>query len=254
MYVYPLNLSFNLHEKNQYSPGYVRHAKKYQHPVQDSPTIRVGQEGADTIDLNGKVVVITGANAGLGKELATYAAAKGATLYMMCRSKDKAEQARQEILIATSADDSKVKVLLADVGELAQVRKAVTELQSAEKQVDCLVCNAGALLNKRTETSEGNEVTFASHFLGGSYLLSQLLLPQLQEAANPRVIFVTSGGMLNSKFPDWKTATWTQEDAEKKYSGNLAYAYAKRGQVLLAERLAKTTPNVTWLTAHPGTR
>jgi len=237
-----------------YSPGYVRHAKKYTAPVQDSPTIRLGQEGADGVDLNGKVVVITGANGGLGKELATYAAAKGATLYMICRSQERAEEARQEILQATSASADNIKILQANVGELAQVRKAVAELQASEPKVDCLVCNAGALLNERTETSEGHEVTFASHLLGGSYLLSQLLVPQLK-AANPpgRVIFVTSGGMLTTKFPDWKTATCTQdENRDKKYSGELAYAYAKRAQVLLAERLTRETPEVQWVTAHPG--
>ena len=219
----------------------------------------MGQEGADATDLTGKVVVITGANGGLGKEMATYAAAKGATLYMICRSKDKAEVARADILKAISnskdddSDSKRVKIVLADVGELAQVRSAVAELQKQETKVDVLVCNAGALLNKLTKTSEGNEVTFFSHLVGGSYLLSKLLLPQLEAAPNPRVLFVTSGGMLTTKFPDWATATSTQPDAEKKYGGELAYAYAKRGQVLLAERLAKTTPKITWLTAHPGT-
>jgi dehydrogenase/reductase SDR family protein 12 len=222
--------------------------------VYAKPRNRAGrlQEGADQINLDGKVVVITGANAGLGKELATYAAAKGAKLYMICRSKERAETARKEIVTATSAEEEKVKILLANVGELQQVRQIVEELQSQEKQVDCLVCNAGALLNKRTETSEGNEITFASHLLGGSYLLSKLLLPQLQAAPNPRVIFVTSAGMLNSKFPDWETATCTGKDAAKKYSGQMAYTYAKRGQVLLAEQWTKEIPQVTWLAAHPG--
>ena len=79
--------------------------------------------------------------------------------------------------------------------------------------MDCLVCNAGALLNKRTETSEGIEVTFASHLLGGSYLLSQLLVPQLKASSDPRVVFVTSGGMLTTGFPSWEVAT--MEDADK---------------------------------------
>jgi dehydrogenase/reductase SDR family member 12 len=220
--------------------------------VQNSAAIRVGEEGADGINMEGKVVVITGANAGLGKELATYAAAKGAKLYMVCRSQDRAEQAKKEILDATKVKESNVQILLANVGVLADVKAAVKTLQEQESQVDCLVCNAGALLNQRTETNEGLEVTFASHLLGGSYLISQLLLPQLKAANNPRVIFVTSGGMLTTKFPDWKTATCTMESAENKYSGELAYAYAKRGQVLLAERFTQTIPEIQWVSAHPG--
>lgn len=220
--------------------------------MQESAAIGLGQNGADNINLTGKVVVITGANSGVGKELATYAAAKGANLYMVCRSKDRAEQARKDILEATSAPESNVKILLANVGELKDVREAVKNLQGKESKVDCLVCNAGALLDKRTETSEGIEVTFASHLLGGSYLLSQLLLPQLKASSDPRVIFVTSGGMLTSKFPDWETATCTMKDADKKYFGELAYAYAKRGQTLLAERLTNDIPDIKWVTAHPG--
>ncbi|CAB9512261.1 daunorubicin C-13 ketoreductase DnrU [Seminavis robusta] len=238
------------------STGYTRHVKKYKSPVQTSPTIRLGQEGSDGVNMEGKVVVITGANSGIGKEMATYALAKGSKVYMICRSKDRAEAAKQEILQATSTsgdDSNNLQILLANTGELAQVRAAVQSLQAQETKVDVLICNAGALLNQRTETKEGIEVTFASHLLGGSYLISQLLLPQLQAANNPRVIFVTSGGMLTSKFPDWETATCTmKEDADKKYSGELSYAYAKRGQVLLAERLTETMPAIQWITAHPG--
>jgi len=230
----------------------LKHVQKYKYPVQDTPFLRVGQDNADTITLKDKVVVITGANGGLGKEMATYAAAKGATLYMICRSTEKAEKARQDILSSTKADANKIKILLADVGEFTQVRNVVKELQQSETRVDCLVCNAGALVSTRQTTTEGHEVTLASHLLGGSYLLSQLLLPQLQKSKDPRCIFVTSGGMLTTKFPDWKTASWTFDDAEKKFDGTLAYAYAKRGQVLLADRLTKTEPSVKWMTAHPG--
>ena len=175
---------------------------------------------------------------------------------MVCRSAERGESARQEIAKLTNND--KIKLVLADVGELNQVRKAAKELQEAEPKIDCLVCNAGVLLNDRQETSEGNEATFASHFLGGSFLLSQLLLPQLKKESenedpnsNSRVIFVTSGGMLITKFPNWQTVTSTGDEKEK-YNGNFAYGYAKRGQVLLAERMARDEPSVAWVTAHPG--
>lgn len=135
---------------------------------------------------------------------------------------------------------------------MSQVRKVVSELQGKEERVDVLVCNAGVLLNDRKESSEGLEITFASHLLGGSYLLSQLLLPQLKAANDQaRVIFVSSGGMYNAKFPDWATAT-SSEGTAHEYDGNLAYSYAKRGQVLLAEQFTKDIPEITWVSAHPG--
>ena len=60
--------------------------------------------------MTGMVVLVTGANSGIGKELATYAAAKGAKLYMLCRSKDRAEKAKNDIMEATSND--KIDILL----------------------------------------------------------------------------------------------------------------------------------------------
>jgi dehydrogenase/reductase SDR family protein 12 len=166
---------------------------------------------------------------------------------MLCRSKERAEKAKQDIIEATSND--KVEVLLADMGELSQVRNLVAALQKKEPKVDVLVCNAGALFNDRRESSEGRETTFASHLLGGSYLLSQLLVPQLRAADDGRVVLVSSGGMYNSKFPSWDIAT---NASKEKYDGQFAYVYAKRGQVLLAEELTKTIPEITWVSAHPG--
>ncbi|KAL3915066.1 MAG: hypothetical protein SGILL_005820, partial [Bacillariaceae sp.] len=228
--------------------GYLKHVAKYKSPVQDAPTIKPGQEGADGVDMANKVVVITGANSGIGKTLSTYAAAKGAKLYMFCRSKDRAEAAKKEIEEAASSTN--IEIILIDLAEMASVKKAVKEFQQKEAKLDVLVCNGGVLLNDKRMSSEGNEVTFASHLLGGSYLLSQLLLPQIKAADEGRIIFVSSGGMYNRPF-DWATATQT-EGAKHDYDGNLAYSYAKRGQVLLAEEYTKLYPDVTTVSSHPG--
>jgi len=226
--------------------GYLKHIKTYTEPVQKSPAIQIGQEGADGVDLSGKVVVVTGANSGLGREVATYAAAKNAKVYMLCRNKERAAEAQEEIRRQTSNEPH---VILVDVSELAQVQTAAKELLAKESQIHALVCNAGVLLNDKKETSEGNEVTFAAHLLGGSYFLSQLLMPQLKATPDSRVILVTSGGMYNFRLPEWK---YLASSDGVTYNGVNVYAYAKRGQVLLAERLAKETPEVVFVTAHPG--
>jgi dehydrogenase/reductase SDR family member 12 len=85
--------------------------------------------------------------------------------------------------------------------------------------IDCLVCNAGVLLNEKEVTSEGNEMTFATHLLGGTFLLSQLLLPQLQACPGEegRVVVVTSGGMYNFKWPGWDLAT-SSPNSKVKYN------------------------------------
>lgn len=240
---------FYLYGKRNFTrTGYLRHVESYSNPVQSTAEIPRGAPNADGVDLDGKVIVITGANSGLGKEVTTYAAAKGARVYMLCRSMQRAEPVRQEI--ATKTKNKNIKILLADVGEKAQVRKVSEELKGLETKIDCLVCNAGVLLNERKETSDGFEATFASHLLGGTYLLTKLLLPLLNKGSpQSRVVIVTSGGMYNTKWPSWSVGT---NEKGENYDGVMAYAYAKRGQVLAAEEFAKSNPNVKFVTTHPG--
>lgn len=124
--------------------------------------------------------------------------------------------------------------------------------------MDGLVCNAGALHNERKLTDHGIEVTFASHLLYGSYLMTQLAQPFLRRSSDPRVVMVSSGGMLNTPFPKWEVAT----AQEGEYDGQYAYAYAKRGQVLLCERWAAEETEtagqrpsgsmIKFVSCHPG--
>jgi len=149
--------------------------------------------------------------------------------------------------------------LLADVGVEEDVRRCWKEFadhaggsSSSPPRLDGLVCNAGALLHKRTLTKEGVEVTFASHFLFGTYLLGCLAMPALEATKGSRLAVVSSGGMYNVPWPSWEVATSTSKDPRKKYDGQLAYAYAKRGQVLLCERWAAQHPEVKVMSCHPG--
>eukprot|EP01034_Spumella_vulgaris_P022640 gene22640-28780_t len=100
-----------------------------------------------------------------------------------------------------------------------------------------------------TVTSEGVESTFAAHLLFGTYLLGSLALPTLNNTKDSRLIVVSSGGMYNTKFPSWSTATSTGSAA---YDGQMAYAYSKRGQVILCEEWAKLHPGVKIVSCHPG--
>jgi dehydrogenase/reductase SDR family member 12 len=245
--------------------------------------VAIRPEDADGVDLTDQVVVVTGANSGVGKQVATYAAAKGARVYMLCRNLERAELAKSDMMAqiqAAAAETTKknndptvnmpdkntepilpqIEIVVVNVAELAQVQKAAELIQSKESKIHALVCNAGVLLNDRTETKEGYESTFATHLLGGTYWLSQLLTPQLQQAEGGRAIFVTSGGMYNFKLPPWHVLTSSSSSATVAdsgdnvvpYNGVNVYAYAKRAQVLLAERWTRDIPNVMWVTVHPG--
>ena len=243
----------------------------------------------DTVNLAGKVYMVTGANNGLGKEVTKYLASKGCRVYMVCRSKERAEAARNDILSATNCAPANLRILNADCSLEADVRRAWAEFAAQEQTLDALVCNAGTLTHEKTFTPEGVEVTFAAHLLFGTYLLGSLALPTLERTPDSRVVVVSSGGMYNSAFPAWREATST---GIKAYDGQFAYAYgawllflvlvvvdvffflgrckvsppccccrcwrgtcavaAKRGQVLLCEQWAKLFPRVKFVSCHPG--
>lgn len=139
-----------------------------------------------------------------------------------------------------------------DVGLKSSIDAAISSLP-ASLRVDSLVCNAGVLLNERTLTEEGLECTAATHLVYGSYYLTKRLLSSeaARLADDGKVVFLSSGGMYNTKF-SWAGCLSLDPD---RYSGNLSYAYAKRGQVLLAEELTKAQPEGgkrSFVSAHPG--
>eukprot|EP00041_Stephanoeca_diplocostata_P019412 m.418964 g.418964 ORF g.418964 m.418964 type:complete len:349 (+) comp21297_c0_seq1:361-1407(+) len=213
----------------------------------------------ESIGLSGRIFMVTGANSGIGKEITSYLASKGGKVYMVCRSQDRANKARQDIVDQHASASGNLEILIGDVGLREDVVRVMEEFSSKETKLDALVCNAGALLNELTLTKEGLETTFACHLLFGSYLLTQLALPVLHKSTEPRVIYVSSGGMYNTKFPSWAKAVGIDEKGgqhAKCYDGQLAYAYAKRGQVLLAEQLTKqhaeSGSNVQFVSCHPG--
>jgi len=230
--------------------GYLRHRATYKEGVQDAAVVLEGCGSSDSVDLSDKAVIVTGANSGIGFEVASYAAGKHARVYMFCRSMERGIAAKEKIESLTRSKS--VHVIECDVCLRSSVENAVKEFEKKESSLHALVCNAGVLLNERTETTEGDEVTFASHFLYGSYYLGKLLRPTIDKKEG-RVIFVSSGGMYNTKFPSWAIAT-SAENCGQAYSGNMAYSYAKRGQVLLGEAWTKewgpAGPKV--VSCHPG--
>jgi len=209
------------------------------------------------LDLIDRVFLITGGNAGVGREMVAFLALKGATVYLMCRSRERAEKAVDEIA-ATATGRTRMHVLEGDVGLEADVRRCWAEFSEkvqtshGKVRLDALVCNAGALMNKKVLTSEGVETTFASHLLFGTYLLGSLAMPAMKETPGARFIAVSSGGMYNHAFPSWEVATSTSTNPDDKYDGQMAYVYAKRAQVLLCERWAMMFPEVKCVCTHPG--
>lgn len=196
------------------------------------------------VDLAGRVCLITGANSGLGRASAEGLARLGAEVWLLCRNADRAAEAAAAIRRATGS--RRVKTAQIDVANLASVRAFAASFP--RERVDVLVHNAGVLPARRSLTSEGLELTFATHVVG-PFLLTHLLVPKLEAAAAARVIHVSSGGMYTQRL-----------DLERlpgrrgRFDGVIAYAQSKRAEVILAELWAERLADrgVMVHSMHPG--
>jgi NAD(P)-dependent dehydrogenase (short-subunit alcohol dehydrogenase family) len=179
-------------------------------------------------NLEGRVCLVTGANSGIGFETALALAARGASVWMLCRNRERGLAAVRDVRGRTGSRRVHPGVL--DVSDAASIRRFVQSFEGPV--VDVLVHNAGVLPDERTESADGHELTFATHVLG-PWLLTKSLLPHLRKSRDARVVFVSSGGMYTQRLSlhDWE---WRK----RPYDGVAAYAQTKRMQVVLAELLA----------------
>jgi NAD(P)-dependent dehydrogenase (short-subunit alcohol dehydrogenase family) len=211
-------------------------------------TLRKGGFRAEDldVDMSGKVVVVTGANSGIGFSVARDLAARKATVLMVCRSEERGGAARERIVAHAGHDD--VHLLRCDVSDLDDVRALAAVIRARTERVDRLVLNAGVLLDDKRHTGAGIETTFATNVLGG-FLLTAELLGELRRAASARILHVTSGGMYTQRLD-----LDLLEGRTERFDGVVAYAQTKRAQVILnelwAERLQGT--RVTSFAMHPG--
>lgn len=200
----------------------------------------------DGVDRTGRVVVLTGGTSGLGLAAARQLVRLGATVVLVGRDVAKTEATVRRLRDETGS--ATVEAAVADMGDLSAVRRLAADVLARHPRVDVLVHNAGALDAVRGVTADGNEQTVATHVLG-PFLLTALLRPALRAAAPSRVLWVSSGGMYTQPLD-----VDGLELHAAHYDGTIAYARAKRAQVVLAEQLAErlTADGVVVHAMHPG--
>ncbi|XP_078673788.1 retinol dehydrogenase 12-like [Branchiostoma floridae x Branchiostoma belcheri] len=195
--------------------------------------------------LDGKTVVITGANTGIGKETARDIARRGARVIVACRDLAKAEAAAEEIRKDTGNGNVVVEKL--DLASLKSVREFAAKANGTESRLDILINNAGIMTCPQWKTEDGFEMQFGTNHLG-HFLLTNLLLDKLKTSAPSRVVNVASsahyGGHIH--FDDI--------NLEKSYGPIKAYCQSKLANVLFTKELDRRMKGkgVTTYSLHPG--
>ncbi|KAK7080225.1 Dehydrogenase/reductase SDR member 12, partial [Halocaridina rubra] len=197
------------------------------------------------VDCTGRQYMITGANSGIGKCIATEIAKRGGTVHMVCRNATTAAEAKKEVISATKNENIFVHIL--DMSRPRSVHQFASTFSQNNESLHVLVNNAGCMVNTRELTEDELEKNFATNSLG-THILTRSLLPLLKRSEKPRVIIVTSGGMLVQKL----NVDDLQFEKLKPFDGTMAYAQNKRQQVVMTQKYAKTYPEVHFSCMHPG--
>lgn len=193
---------------------------------------------------DGRTVIVTGGNSGIGRYAATHLARRGAAVTLACRNIEAGDEAAKKIRATGGAD---VRVARLDLASLGSVQEFVEAWQGP---LDLLVNNAGVMTPPRyRQTADGHELQFGTNHLG-HFALTGRLLPYLQKVDAPRVVTVSSLAHFRGR-PDV-----LEGNPRRGYQPERAYANSKLANVLFAFELqrqaARHGSDLVSNAAHPG--
>ena len=202
---------------------------------------------ADIPDQTGRTAVITGANTGLGYEIATALAAKGAHVVLAVRNVQKGKEAARRIEQANPGASVAVQEL--DLTSLDSVRAAADELKSRYDSIDLLINNAGVMFTPKETTKDGFELQFGTNHLG-HFAFTNLLLDRVLAAPGSRVVTVSSLNHRTARHG----IRFDDLQSENSYSRVGAYGEAKLANLLFTYELQRRLQgtNTIAVAAHPG--
>jgi NAD(P)-dependent dehydrogenase (short-subunit alcohol dehydrogenase family) len=209
----------------------------------------------DIPSLEGKVILVTGGNSGLG--LATIDAIarhSPSKIYLAARSRSKAEAARASIL-ASAATNTNIVLLDLDIADFASVRKAAATVLANTDRLDILQLNAGISTVPWRTTTDGYEVQFGTNYLG-HVLLTQLLMPLLlktsqMSGADVRIIAMSSKGHNYAPKPEGICFDQLKTPMSD-VSAYPLYGQSMLAKALFAAEMARRYPQITTTSLHPG--
>lgn len=196
--------------------------------------------------LERQVIIITGANTGIGKETARLLAALGAEVVLACRDKAKGLEAEKEIKEATGS--KLVEFMQLDLADFASIKDFADQIKRKYRKINVLIHNAGVMHVDRFETKDGFEETFQINYLAPIYLTS-LLLEVLAAAKPSRVVYVSSGLHKRAKGIKWDDLQW-----KNSFEGTQCYGHSKLAAQMFLRTLSRKTEasGVKIVTLHPG--
>jgi retinol dehydrogenase-12 len=196
--------------------------------------------------VDGRTVLVTGANTGIGLATASALAGQGWRVYLACRSERKGAAAVASIKAATGNDA--VFLLMLDLADLSSVRDCAKSFLEPYEPLHVLINNAG-VAGRRGLTKQGFELMFGVNHLG-HFLLTQLLLDRLVSCAPSRVVTVSSDAHYNARGIDWDAL----RRPARGITGLGEYAVSKLCNVLFSQELARRTAGtgVHSYALHPG--
>ncbi|PNF15543.1 Retinol dehydrogenase 14 [Cryptotermes secundus] len=196
--------------------------------------------------MDGKTVIVTGANTGIGKETARDLARRGAKVILACRNLKEANKARVDIVASTG--NNMVEVRHLDLSSLGSVRRFANNIINTETRLDVLINNAGAAGFKNKMTADNLQLGMqVNHF--GPFLLTCLLLGLLKKSAPSRIVMLSSWLHKTAKFDLYNL------NFEKWFDTLQVYSCSKLANILTANELSRKLKGtgVTANSAHPGT-
>jgi NAD(P)-dependent dehydrogenase (short-subunit alcohol dehydrogenase family) len=200
-------------------------------------------------DQSGRTALVTGANVGLGREMARVLASRGATVILACRDVAKGEAAADWIAAAAAVERGGLRVVRLDLASLASVRRAADEIRSSSPRLDLLINNAGVMAIPFARSEDGVELTFAINHLG-HFALTGLLLEQLLATPGSRVVTVSSVAHRRGR------CDLDALESGQGYKPGQAYDRSKLANLLFAyelqRRLLAAGSETISLAAHPG--
>ncbi|MGN8213015.1 oxidoreductase [Halococcus sp. PRR34] len=200
-------------------------------------------------DLDGKTVIVTGANSGLGYEAAREFAIHGANVVLACRSVERGVEAGERI--REDAPETSLTVIELDLADLASVGRFAADFTDTHDELHVLCNNAGVMAIPRSETVDGFETQFGVNHLG-HFALTGTLLEHLHETDGETRVVTQSSGLHESGAIDFRDLQ--HEDSYDEWD---AYGQSKLANVLFAYELHRRLRNVgvddvTSVACHPG--